>query len=598
MSKRIPDEKIEQIRQSVDIVEVISDYVQLKKQGRNYLGLCPFHGEKTPSFSVSTEKQLYHCFGCGAGGNVFTFIKELEGVTFIEAVSKLAERGNISLPEFSKPDTKTQSNQAWMMKAHDLAAKYYFHLLHDQAIGEVARTYLKNRGFTKEMVDHFGIGFAPESWNTVTTLFEKRGVPLPLAEQSGLLGLREFDKKYFDRFRNRIMFPIWDGQGKVIAFGGRIIGEGQPKYLNSPESPIFNKGNIIYGLHLARPYIRKENQVVLFEGYVDVISAWKADVKNGVATLGTALTMEQAKIIRRNAETVIICYDSDNAGVQAAFRAASTLEEVGCHIKVATLPEGLDPDDYVQKYGNEKFKNHIIHGSLTLMAFKMQFLRRGKNLQDEGERMRYIEEVISEITELSRAVEREHYLRQLSEEFSLSLEALKQEQHRIFRAKRAGRKYTEEPKKRNIPAVTKQLLPAYQNAERRLLAYMMKDPPLTEKIMETIGGAFNVEKYQAIAAHLYAFYNEGKTFEPSDFIQRLEDDDLVTTATEIAMMEMNDEISEQELLDYIKEIENYPKRVEIEKKEQERMEAERQQDIMRAAQIGMEIIQLKKALKR
>ncbi|WP_096201295.1 DNA primase [Bacillus sp. FJAT-45350] len=602
MGSRISDEKIEKIRQSVDIVEVISDYVQLRKQGRQYVGLCPFHGEKSPSFSVSSEKQLYHCFGCGAGGNVYSFIMEIEGYTFIEAVKNLASRAKIDLPEVSDFEGRNKDDELTQMsEVHELISKFYHHILVNTEHGEVGRKYLEGRGFSKEQIETFQIGYAPDAWNSIQTFLEKRKYDLKKVEQAGLLSVREFDGKYFDRFRSRIMFPIWDSQGKPIAFGGRVIGDGKPKYLNSPESKIFNKSKTLYGVHLARPTIRKANEAVLFEGYVDVIAAWKADVKNGVATLGTSLTEEQAKLIRRNAETVVICYDPDSAGKSAAFRASSTLESVGCFVKVAILPDGLDPDDYIQKFGGNRFKTDVIGASLTLMAFKIRYLRQDRNLQDEGERIRYIEEVLTEISKLISSVERDHYLRQIAEEFSLSLDSLKQEQYRIFREQKKS-KMGQQPTEKKPIAIQRQiqqkrLLPAFHMAERRLLAHMMRDIDLADTIQERIGGAFNIDEHHAIAAYLYAYYAEGNPPDPGRFVQRLPDQQIIKVASEIALIDVA-ELTEQELADYIRQVEDYPKWVEIEQREKDKRAAERQQDAVLAAQIAMEIIQMKRDLKQ
>ncbi|TWI57760.1 DNA primase [Halalkalibacter nanhaiisediminis] len=597
MSNRIPDEKVELIRRSSDIVEVISDHVQLKKQGRQYTGLCPFHGENTPSFSVSPDKQLYHCFGCGAGGNVFSFLMELEGLSFIESVKQLAERANIELPDFRSNETVSSSDspQETMRSAHELAAKLYHHVLTLTEQGGQGRDYISERGFSREQIEQFQIGFAPDRWDALTTILSKRGFSLDVMVAASLLGKRDSDGGHYDRFRNRLMFPIWDGQGNVIAFGGRTITDEKPKYLNSSESPVFHKSKTLYGLHLARPLIRKEATAVLFEGYVDVIAAWGAGVKNGVATLGTALTEEQARVIRRNAETVILCYDSDKAGIEAAFRSAGILEPAGCTVKVAQMPEGLDPDDYIRTYGAARFVSDVIGASLTVMAFKMRYLRKGKNLQNEAERMRYIEDVLAEISTLNRAVERDHYLRQLADEFSLSLDALKQEQFQIFRAQRNKLKHSSEQKRTQVRKSfePKKLLPAYQNAERLLLAHMMRDVEIADRVQGRIGGAFNVDDHQAIAAYLFAYYGEGHLPNPSQFIQGLQDEKLVRIATELAMLSINEECEEQELLDYMRQIENYPKRVEIKQKE---LEMKHEQDPVEAAKILMKINRMKQEL--
>ncbi|WP_314733461.1 toprim domain-containing protein [Anaerobacillus sp. CMMVII] len=346
--------------------------------------------------------------------------------------------------------------------------------------------------------------------------------------------------------------------------------------------------------------MRKKNEAVLFEGYVDVIAAWEAGVRNGVATLGTAITEEQAKLIRRNAETVIVCYDSDKAGLKATYRAIQILEANNCYVKVAKLPEGYDPDDYIQKHGSEKFRIEVIGANQTTMAFKMNYLRKGRNLQNEGERMQYIEAVLTEITSLSKPIERDHYVRQLAEEFSLSLDALKQELYRLDKSnnrKSINQAKQEAPKFKSNFATKKRLLPAFHNAERMLLAFMMKDVNIASQVQAKIGGNFNIDEYQSIVAYLYSYYAEGNEPNSSQFIQKLPDEKLARIAAEIAMMTVSEELSEQELNDYFKQITNYPRILEIEHKEKERKEAESREDHGLAAKIGMEIIQMKKELK-
>ncbi|MCF6137953.1 DNA primase [Pseudalkalibacillus berkeleyi] len=602
MGTRIPEETIERIQKSNDILEIVGEYVQLKKQGRNYFGLCPFHDEKSPSFSVSAEKQIYRCFGCGKGGNVISFLMEIEGFSFIETIKNLADRTNIELPQLpSSPQNDHATKEKEIMKeGHELLARLYHHCLTNTEYGQKAKEYLYNRGFTDEMIDHFQIGFAPESWDFATSFLQKRNFTLQTMEEAGILAKREFDRKFYDRFRSRIMFPIWDTQGKNIAFGGRIMGDGEPKYLNSPETRIFHKSKTLYGYHMARPDMRKDDKAILFEGYVDVIAAWKAGITNAVATLGTSLTQDQAKLLSRNVNTVVICYDSDQAGINAAFRATEHIEKMDCNVRIAQMPPGLDPDDYIQNYGGERFKQDVLGASLTVMAFKMQFMRRGKNLQDEGERMRYIEEILHEIAKLPKAVERDHYLRQLAEEFNLSLDALKQQQYQAFvNQKRnkdnVGRNRENNPKK--FIGQSTRLLPAFHNAERILLAHMLKDVSIAEKVEELLGGAFNIDEYSAIAAYLYAYYAEGHTPDISLFLERVDDQRLKQVVTELAMLTINEDISDQELYDYVHQIQKYPKLLKIQEKEKDKNRAEREQDMVEAARIAMEIVNLKKALK-
>ncbi|UII54906.1 DNA primase [Cytobacillus spongiae] len=603
MAERISEEKINDIRQSVDIVDVVSDYVQLKKQGRNYFGLCPFHGENTPSFSVSPDKQIYHCFGCGAGGNAFSFLMELEGYSFVEAALKLAEKANIDLEIEATSIAKEKSvskDLQQMMEAHDLLRKFYHHLLVNTKDGQHALEYLLDRGFTMESIQKFQIGYALNSWDFVCKFLTKRKFDPNYMEKAGLIIKREHDGAFFDRFRNRIIFPIFDRNGKTIAFSGRSLGEEQPKYLNSPETPIFNKSKILYNFHLARPSIRKHQQAVLFEGFADVIAADRAGVENGLATMGTSLTEEHVAVLRRNVESVTICYDSDSAGIDAAYRAATMLTEAGSHVRIALLPDGLDPDDYIKQSGGEKFQNDVIGASQTFMSFKIFYHRRGKNLQNEGDRLLYIEEILKEISRLEKAVERDHYLRQLANEFSLSLEALKQQQKQVYyqeKRNNQGQQANSGRKQLFIPQQNDKLKPAYFTAERRLIAHMLRDSEVAYKVQVLLqGNSFNIDEHQAIMTYLLGFYEKGEASDSSAFLNFLQDDKLKRIVADIGMMSINDEISEQELNDYIKQVLNYQKLLKIKEKEAERKEAESQKDYSRAAAIAMEIIQLQKLL--
>ncbi|MGX1901017.1 DNA primase [Thermolongibacillus altinsuensis] len=592
MGYRIPEETIESIRRSVDIVEIVSEYVQLKKQGRNYFGLCPFHGEKTPSFSVSPEKQIYHCFGCGAGGNVFSFLMEMEGLTFIEAVKRLAPKANIDLSHIDDRPTANGTETAAMIAAHNLLKKFYHHLLIHTKEGQVALDYLLSRGFTREIIDQFEIGYALNSWDAATKFLASKGFSLQLMEKAGLVSKKEEDGSYFDRFRNRIMFPIHNHQGETVAFSGRIVGSGEPKYVNSPETSIFNKRKILYHFHEARLHIRQKQQAVLFEGFADVIAAVRAGIHHAVATMGTALSEEQARTIRRNAESVIICYDGDRAGVDATLRAAEMLAEAGCYVKVATMPEGLDPDDYVRQYGPERFKADVIDASISLTAFKLNYLKKGRNLQDESERLRYIEDAVKEISQLNNAIEVDHYLRQLANEFSISFDVLREQIKSYERTRKKAQKKIEIPR----PVANTKLLPAFHNAERMLIAHMLRDKEIALTVQNAIQGAFNIEEHRAIVAYLYAFYEEGNEPDVSSFIERLPDSHLKGVATELSMLLINEHVSEAELRDYIQCVLDYPKWQMLKQKEEQLREAERQKDYKQAAMIASEILMIKKSL--
>jgi DNA primase len=601
MAERIAEEKVNEVRQAVEIVDVIGDYVQLKKQGRNYFGLCPFHGENSPSFSVSPDKQIYHCFGCGAGGNVFSFLMEIEGLSFQEAAVKLASRANIELQLEGASQNKgprLPEGSKQMIEAHELLRKFYHHLLVNTKEGQDALEYLLNRGFTMESIERFQIGYALPSWDFVSKLLEKRGFLLPQIEKAGLVIQRERDETYFDRFRNRIMFPIIDHQGNTIAFSGRALGGEEPKYLNSPETQIFNKSKVLYNFHLARASIRKQQQAVLFEGFADVISANRAGVENGVATMGTSLTDEHISMLKRNVQTVTICYDSDKAGIEAAFRASNMLSKAGLAVKVATMPDGMDPDDFIKVHGEEKFKNEVIGSSNTLMAFKLIYYRRGKNLQNEGDRLQYIEEVLKEISILDKAVEKDLYLRQLANEFSLSLDALIQQQNQLGQSKNPKKQNSAQPDMKPLGYSRKaELKPAYHTAERRLISHMMRNMDIAYKVQEMLqGSTLNIDEHQAIITYLFAYYEKGHDPDPSAFLNYLQDNKLKRVVADIEMMPLNEEISDQELSDYIKQVLNYQKMLKIKEKMAEQKQAERQSDFLRAATIAAEIIRLRKTL--
>lgn len=599
MSNFIQDEIIEKVRKANDIVDVISDYVRLKKQGRSYMGLCPFHGEKTPSFSVTQEKQIFRCFGCGKGGNAVTFIMEIENYSFSEALQLLADKSDIELPDRGQPQEKSLSQESQtVLSANEWLQKLYHHLLRFAKDGKEGHQYLIDRGISEETIDQFQLGFAPNSNDFIADFLEKKGFSKDELINSGLLSERE-DQSAVDRFRGRVMFPIRNHLGKTVAFGGRsIVGGQEPKYLNSPENDLFQKGKLLYNFDQAKRHIRSSGEAILLEGYMDVISAFQAGVKNTVATLGTTLTESQAKLLRRYVDTIIICYDSDHAGIEAAFKTANLLRQVGCDVKVSRMDEGMDPDDYILSYGGEVFYDKVIRTSDTYISFFMRYMKKEYNVKLEGDRINYIEVVVKQIAAIDNAVEREHYLQQLSKEFNVTMDTLNQEVQkfrqnmRVSKDKRSQKRYTTN---HGEDFQLKKLLPAYHNAERQLLAYMLKDETITDKVREVIGGGFNVDVHKIIATSLYAYFEEGHTADVSFFIDTLTDEDIIQAVTEIAMLPVDENISDQEIDDYIREIqvEQHDMATIRELKEAQR-QAEKQSDPIKAAKIATEIIEIQK----
>jgi DNA primase len=376
------------------------------------------------------------------------------------------------------------------------------------------------------------------------------------------------------------------------------LGAEEPKYLNSPETPIFNKSKVLYNFHLAKPNIRRTQQIVLFEGFADVIAADRSGVENGVATMGTSLTAEHISLIRQNTGSVTICYDSDKAGIGAAFRAGNMLNEAGLHIKVALMPDGMDPDEYIKKMGSEKFRNEVIGSSLTWMSFKFLYYRRGKNLQDEGDRLAYIEQVLKEISQLTKAVERDLYLRQIASEFSLSLEALNQ-QLQTYAAPERNKQNRGSPPPIQKPLIrqTSGLKPAHHNAERSLIAHMLKNREIAFKVQDLLNGStFNIDEHQAIITYLFGFYEDTSNPDSNAFLNYINDDKLRRIVADIEMMPINEDVTDKELTDYIKQVLNYQKLLKIKEMQAEQNEAERQKDFSKAASIAMQIIQLRKSL--
>jgi len=607
MSNKIPEEVIAAVLKHHDIVETVGKYVHLTKQGRNYKGLCPFHSEKTSSFTVSPEKQIFRCFGCGAGGHVIRFVMDIEGYSFPEAVRYMAKEAQISVQweETSAEETEEQKLFSTIIAGHELAVKIYNYVLKNSVEGHHALEYLRNRGFTDHLIEEFQIGYAPASWDTLVRYLNKNQFDSELMEKGGLISAKQDHSGYVDRFRDRIMFPIHNNQGKPIALSGRINGEGQPKYLNSPETPIFNKSRTLFNLHRARSAIRKSGVIVIFEGFGDVIRAWEAGTENGVATMGTALTEWHARMIRRMAEQVIVCYDGDQAGLTAAYKSLDLLEKEGCSVSVALLPDGLDPDDYIDKYGKDAFQQQVIQSAVPSTKYRLIYRRKSFPAKGDEGRLKYIQAALKIIAELEAPTEREFYLRELSVDYQYTMEALHEQLHQLRQQSQNLKRHRDkneipwnnvmqgESGKKGIPS----LLPAYHNAERKLLTIMMEDREVAMYVQEHLADQFHVEAHAAIAAYLYAYYAQDNEPDPSRFITRLEDESLVNIASAMLMTETGSGFHAQVIDDYIKEIKKFPKQQAIRQKKEEQSQAMRSGDMQRAAQIGMEIISLEKELK-
>ena len=407
---RIPEELIDSIRSQADIVDVVSDYVTLRKAGRNYKGLCPFHDEKTPSFSVNPERQIYHCFGCGKGGNVFSFLMEHENVTFVEAVRHIARRLNITIPDTYR-ERQAGSEAESLAQVTRFAARFFHERLLNAGRDSIVRRYTERRGLSEETVKSFGLGYAPDSWNDLLNAVRKQGIDVALLVKAGLAKTGE--QRTYDAFRKRLIFPIQAPSGRVVGFGGRALSdEDQPKYLNSAESPIYRKSQVLYGLYQARDALRQRGRILVVEGYMDLLGLYEQGVHGAVALCGTALTPEQARLLARYGQQAFLVYDSDQAGVRATWRAIEPLVESGLWTRIVRLPEDYDPDSYVREHGPDGFMKLV--DSADSIA---DFMGHHANLQGSGDREEVFRTLTGLIRKTANLVHRETYREEAERRF-------------------------------------------------------------------------------------------------------------------------------------------------------------------------------------
>ena len=417
---RYSDEILNEVRENNDIVEVISQYVHLKRSGRNYFGLCPFHNEKSPSFSVSPDKQIFHCFGCGVGGNVITFIRKIEGMGFKEAVENLAERANIVLPTLNNhEDSKKEELKAKVYKVNSYAADYYHKKLY-QPESKAGQDYVKQRKLTNETLESFNLGFSG-NYDELYKKLRQEGFQDEEILESGLAKKNE-NGTYVDFYRNRFMIPILDIRNRVIAFGGRVLGDAKRfKYLNSPENIVYSKGKHLFGLNVAKRYEHKK--LLIVEGYMDAISLHQRGITNVVAALGTALTTNQGWLLRRNAEQVILGFDSDGAGQTAILRAMEVMQNMGCDMRVLQLTGAKDPDEYIIKYGSARFQKRMDE-AISLLEFKVKILQQNLNLEVAGDKVKFLNEIAKLLAKIDNSIEREIYIEKLAKGYNISKEAI------------------------------------------------------------------------------------------------------------------------------------------------------------------------------
>ena len=521
-----PQELIEEVRTKNDIVDVISGYVRIQKKGSNYFGLCPFHNEKSPSFSVSQSKQIFYCFGCGAGGNVITFLMEYENATFQEAVKILADRAGINLPEmeYNEEARQKESRRARLLEINKEAARYYYYMLRDSR-GRTGYQYLSGRSLTDETMKKFGLGFADGTSSDLTAYLRARGYPDELLQESGLLA---FDEKrgVHDKFWNRVMFPIQDGNHRVIGFGGRVMGDAKPKYLNSPETMIFDKSRNLYGLNFART--SRKGNIILCEGYMDVIAMHQAGFTQAVASLGTAFTTGQASLLRRYTEDVLLAYDSDGAGVNAAMRAIGILKESGLRGRVIDMKPYKDPDEFMKNLGAEAFEERISQAQNSFF-FELSILERDQ-MEDPESRTNFHREIAKKLCSFEEEVERENYIEAVAQKYHIGFDNL-----RRLVSGYAARTGLVQPAVRPKSTVARKNTPEEnaKRSQRLLLTWITEEPALYPKIRPYIAAAdFTEPLYKEVAERLFTDLEKG-IFQPAAIVSTFEDEQEQRAVAEI-----------------------------------------------------------------
>lgn len=591
VSLRIPDEIIQKIKNENDVVDIVSEVVRLKRSGRNYMGLCPFHKEKSPSFSVSSDKQIYKCFGCGEAGNVFTFLMKYRNMDFIEAVKYLADRANITI-EYNDDKTRAYEEQKKRLyKLNVEAARFFYSNL---VKNKKAQKYFTARGISVSTMKRFGLGFAPDSWHSLLDGLKRKGYTELDMLNLGLIIKSEKGNMY-DRFRNRIMFPVFDYSGRVIGFGGRVLDDSKPKYLNSPESLIFQKGINLYGLNFALK--NKSNRTfIIVEGYMDCISLHQYGITNVVASLGTALTERQAKLLRRYADKIIMAYDADGAGQAATIRGMEILRKEGLDVRIMSMPSGKDPDEFIRANGKEAFLR-IADKAMSLIDYKIKKAAEGVNFNDSQEVIKYIKKATEVLAELN-PVEKDVYIKRMSQETGVKEQAI----YDLLKGQ-LNNSSKEASNMNTMPTFGQKLYvePAHVKAERNLLKLMTIDDECYKYIIENLSqDMFIMEGHKKV----FDLIVEGKNKEVADLNRYVEDrcDDVESSKewVEISNLELieDDFENKQLIIDYISEIKKY--QLENSKKQiiQKIRQCEAKGMIEESLKLAQELMEIKRKMEK
>ena len=533
MAIYIPEDKISEIKNKADIVDVISEAVLLKRTGKDYVGLCPFHSEKTPSFTVSPGKQIFYCFGCTTGGNVFSFLMKHNGITFPDAAGILARQFGIELPtkKMSPEQKRRVSERETLLAINRDALDYFRKGLHHGNSGRGPTAYLEKRGINQEILDSFQLGYAPEGWDNLTNFFSKQKIPLDLVEKAGLIVSRKNKNGYYDRFRDRIIFPIFDVSMQVLGFGGRVMDDSLPKYLNSPETPLYNKRRSLYGIHRAKNKCRDLDAVYIVEGYFDLLSLHQHGLENSVAILGTALTSEQILLLKGYATRVILVYDSDEAGIKAALRSIGIFMQEEVDARIMALPKGYDPDSYIFEYGQEAFIN-AASDAQGIVTFLIDSAVKKHGLSVEG-KIRVISELKEPLTSINDNISRTLYIKELSERIHVDESAILEKVREISQRNKGAAE--RKPWTKNVVAhgyrmndflervPEKPLKSKWGKLERQIIAMLLQFPEVLSEIEErNILNLFDDKKLKAIG-ELLLKHKDRHEIKASDLMSLIED---------------------------------------------------------------------------
>ena len=544
---RFSSDLLEEIRNRCDIVDIISEYVHLKPAGKGFKGLCPFHGEKTPSFMVSPEKQLFHCFGCGEGGNVFNFLMKYEKISFFEAVKMLAKKSGVSLPVDEEKENFLNRQKEKLYKLNNLAANYYRECLFKTNQGKKIINYLKKRGIKDTSVEKYRLGYAPPDWDSLTNFLKKEeGYSYEELIKARIINKSKIEGKYIDYFRDRIIFPIFNLSGRVIGFGGRVLDDSLPKYINSPETLVYNKGSNLYSLNFAKEDIRKKNYLIIVEGYTDVLITQQSGFYNVAASLGTALTTRQIGLIKRFTDMVLIAYDADSAGNMATLRSLDLLVKAGLEVKVIDLPQGYDPADFLIKKGRIPFQN-LIDRSLSLIDYKLKLLYSKYSIKNIEGKVKVVKGILPTLSVIGNEVELRAQAKKISEELKLSEEAILIE---LKRYKRGAKDSSHNFIKLNSES-------GNIKAEKILIGCMLENVKIAQDILKKLKAKdFTVPLHRQIVDAIEKNLKDGKILDSQKVIDCLDDDGAAKLISKI-LMEETITFDEKIISGYVDTINNF-----------------------------------------